>query len=140
MILKLKFNLFFFSVSASWYSRLSSCRMFFQAISSFLEQLWKSRFVNKKISLIIIHDYFLKIIYKIFIFLGTFSQYDYGSLKNLQIYNSTTPPSYPLENVKVPIAVFHGINDYLVTQEVTKFYFKFILFCYKTNFKQRLQY
>ncbi|XP_033217295.1 lipase 1-like isoform X2 [Belonocnema kinseyi] len=43
-----------------------------------------------------------------------FGQYNYGLMKNLRLYNSTIPPEYPLKNVNVPIAIFHGPNDYLV--------------------------
>ncbi|XP_033224854.1 lipase 3-like [Belonocnema kinseyi] len=45
---------------------------------------------------------------------GTFRLFDYGSEKNLQLYRSITPPDYPLENVNIPFAIYHGQNDVLV--------------------------
>ncbi|XP_033217128.1 lipase 3-like [Belonocnema kinseyi] len=48
---------------------------------------------------------------------GTFRQYYYGSKKNLELYNSTTPPDYPLEKINFPIAIYHGSGDYLATPE-----------------------
>ncbi|XP_051160798.1 lipase 1-like isoform X2 [Leptopilina boulardi] len=44
---------------------------------------------------------------------GEFSLYDYGAVKNLLLYNTTVPPKYPIENIKVPIAIFYGVNDFL---------------------------
>ncbi|XP_043481797.1 uncharacterized protein LOC122510908 [Leptopilina heterotoma] len=46
---------------------------------------------------------------------GAFCQYDYGPVKNLHLYNSTTPPKYPIERIKVPVAVFYGANDFLTS-------------------------
>ncbi|XP_032663799.1 lipase 3-like [Odontomachus brunneus] len=47
---------------------------------------------------------------------GHFSQYDYGNdEKNLQEYNSTTPPDYQLEKITTPIALFSSDNDWLAT-------------------------
>ncbi|XP_033228533.1 gastric triacylglycerol lipase-like isoform X2 [Belonocnema kinseyi] len=48
---------------------------------------------------------------------GTFRQYDYGKSENMRIYNSTIPPDYPLEKVTVPIAIFQGLQDFLVSPE-----------------------
>ncbi|XP_033231533.1 gastric triacylglycerol lipase-like, partial [Belonocnema kinseyi] len=45
---------------------------------------------------------------------NTFRQYDYGVAKNLLKYKSVTPPEYPLEKVTVPVAIYHGTNDFLV--------------------------
>ncbi|XP_033210201.1 lipase 3-like [Belonocnema kinseyi] len=44
---------------------------------------------------------------------GTFRLFDYGPVRNLQLYNSITPPDYPLENVNFPFAIYHGLNDLL---------------------------
>ncbi|XP_071571688.1 lysosomal acid lipase/cholesteryl ester hydrolase [Temnothorax nylanderi] len=44
---------------------------------------------------------------------GKFRQYDYGSEKNLLIYNATEPPDYNLANITVPIALFYADNDWL---------------------------
>ncbi|XP_033227336.1 lipase 3-like [Belonocnema kinseyi] len=46
---------------------------------------------------------------------GTFRQYDYGKSENMKIYNSTIPPDYPLEKVTIPIAIFQGLQDFLVS-------------------------
>ncbi|VVC89030.1 unnamed protein product [Leptidea sinapis] len=45
-----------------------------------------------------------------------FQQFDYGP-HNLDHYNSTSPPTYPLENIKAPIALFFGDGDYLSVRE-----------------------
>ncbi|XP_070157969.1 uncharacterized protein [Polyergus mexicanus] len=44
---------------------------------------------------------------------GKFRQYDYGSTKNLLIYNSVEPPDYDLTNITVPIALFYSSGDTL---------------------------
>ena len=59
---------------------------------------------------------------KIVKFLGKFMQYDYGSSTNIKVYNSTTPPEYPLDQVSLPVAIYYGTNDYLTMQPVRKFY------------------
>lgn len=46
---------------------------------------------------------------------GTFSQFDYGS-KNQKIYNSSSPPQYPLQNVKTPIFIYAGSCDMIVSE------------------------
>lgn len=46
---------------------------------------------------------------------GHFRQYDYGRAQNLIKYNRSTPPDYNLENIKVPVAVYHSQNDWLAT-------------------------
>ncbi|KAL6259030.1 hypothetical protein P5V15_008953 [Pogonomyrmex californicus] len=47
---------------------------------------------------------------------GCFRQYDYGNIKkNLQMYNSTTPPDYQLEKITAPIALFSSDTDWLAT-------------------------
>lgn len=48
---------------------------------------------------------------------GKFRQYDYKD-KNLKIYNSTTPPEYDLNNVKIPIYLYHGEDDAIVSSLV----------------------
>ena len=43
---------------------------------------------------------------------GKFQYYDYGSDANKRIYNQTTPPLIPIQNInKVPIAMFVGTHD-----------------------------
>ncbi|VVC89029.1 unnamed protein product [Leptidea sinapis] len=50
-----------------------------------------------------------------------FQQFDYGP-HNLDHYNSPIPPTYPLENITAPIAIFFGNGDYLsVREDVDKF-------------------
>lgn len=55
-------------------------------------------------------------------FSGAFRQYDFGMLLNLSKYGSFKPPDYDLSAVTVPIAMFYGDNDWLVSGKV------FILF------------
>lgn len=45
---------------------------------------------------------------------GKFRQYDYKD-KNMKIYNLTTPPEYDLTNVKIPIYLYHGEDDAIVS-------------------------
>lgn len=49
---------------------------------------------------------------------GRFQMYDYGLAKNLIVYNSSTPPVYPLENVAIPSYMLYGLNDNLVSEQV----------------------
>ncbi|XP_050454052.1 lipase 1-like isoform X1 [Cataglyphis hispanica] len=42
-----------------------------------------------------------------------FRQYDYGSARNLLIYNSVEPADYNLANIMIPIALFYGPGDTL---------------------------
>jgi len=44
---------------------------------------------------------------------GTFSQYDYGLIGNLQHYGSISPPAYNLNGISTPIAIFSGGQDSL---------------------------
>ncbi|XP_072762502.1 lipase 3-like [Anoplolepis gracilipes] len=54
---------------------------------------------------------------------GKFRQYDYGREENMLKYNSPEPPDYDLANIKVPIALFYGLNDWLVNiTDVKKLY------------------
>ncbi|XP_032087789.1 putative lysosomal acid lipase/cholesteryl ester hydrolase isoform X3 [Thamnophis elegans] len=41
---------------------------------------------------------------------GEFKYYDYG-LKNREVYNTTRPPFYKIEDVRVPVAVWSGGKD-----------------------------
>ncbi|XP_066998920.2 lipase 3 [Anabrus simplex] len=40
-----------------------------------------------------------------------FRQYNYGWLKNLAVYGSTTPPKYDMSKITAPIALMYGMND-----------------------------
>lgn len=44
---------------------------------------------------------------------GKFSQYDYGTLKNLEVYAKEVPPVYEVGRVTCPIAIIYGNNDWL---------------------------
>ena len=44
---------------------------------------------------------------------GRFQQYDYGWMKNLVQYHSTSPPVYPIEKIGTEIVLFSGENDSL---------------------------
>lgn len=44
----------------------------------------------------------------------SFKRYDFGSDTNLRKYNQTTPPDYPLQDIKnIPIAIIAGMQDEL---------------------------
>ncbi|XP_055906400.1 lipase 3-like [Eupeodes corollae] len=43
-----------------------------------------------------------------------FQQYDYGLLGNLRRYRNSKPPTYPLENVNVPVFLYWGEEDRLI--------------------------
>ncbi|KAK9884688.1 hypothetical protein WA026_007533 [Henosepilachna vigintioctopunctata] len=47
---------------------------------------------------------------------GRFARYDYGNRKNLEIYNSTEPTLFHLENVKSPVVLWCGDKDMLCTK------------------------
>ncbi|XP_029171213.1 lipase 3-like isoform X2 [Nylanderia fulva] len=42
---------------------------------------------------------------------GKFRKFDYGSAKNLLMYNSVEPPDYDLTKITVPIALLYASND-----------------------------
>ena len=46
-----------------------------------------------------------------------FARYDYGREKNLLIYNSSSPPTYDLKKVTMPVALYTGRNDHLSSIE-----------------------
>ncbi|XP_050517063.1 lipase 3-like isoform X2 [Diabrotica virgifera virgifera] len=46
---------------------------------------------------------------------GTFAQYDYGAKRNMQRYNSSTPPLYDLNKITACIAIFYGEKDDIIT-------------------------
>ncbi|XP_045485248.1 lipase 3-like [Pieris rapae] len=43
---------------------------------------------------------------------GHFRQFDYG-VKNIEKYGSLLPPSYPVEKITAPVALFYGEGDWL---------------------------
>ncbi|XP_014286908.1 lipase 3 [Halyomorpha halys] len=48
---------------------------------------------------------------------GQFKMFDYGMKGNWIYYNSSTPPSYPLERVTAPSILYWSYNDPLLSQE-----------------------
>lgn len=50
---------------------------------------------------------------------GSFGQFDYGPVLNLQHYNSTEPPTYNLKSINVPITLIYGKNDILADEKVS---------------------
>ncbi|XP_073962656.1 lipase 3-like [Choristoneura fumiferana] len=48
-----------------------------------------------------------------------FVKFDYGVVKNLKLYGSATPPAYNLKASDVPVVVFKGHNDGLISVEDT---------------------
>lgn len=47
---------------------------------------------------------------------GGFRHYDYQQ-KNMKVYNSPTPPSYNLNNVKAPMFIYSGSCDKVVAEK-----------------------
>jgi len=50
-----------------------------------------------------------------------FKAFDYGAKQNLERYGTKTPQSYDLKQVKVPVHIFWGENDYIVAPKVSSF-------------------
>jgi hypothetical protein len=44
---------------------------------------------------------------------GRFQMYDYGQEDNLKHYNQTTAPEYDINDVKIPVALYWGSEDWL---------------------------
>lgn len=42
-----------------------------------------------------------------------FTKYDHGSVINQKVYGSRQPPQYQMQNVKVPVALYHSDDDWL---------------------------
>ncbi|KAJ8674147.1 hypothetical protein QAD02_005409 [Eretmocerus hayati] len=54
---------------------------------------------------------------------GRFAHYDYGSVRNAEIYNSSKSPNYDLSKIEVPIGVFWSAGDILLDpKDVKKFF------------------
>lgn len=56
---------------------------------------------------------------------ANFQKFDYGLLNNLNRYGSAEPPSYNLNQITAPIALFYSENDLLAHVEVRDFPFPF---------------
>lgn len=54
-------------------------------------------------------------------FIDEYKQFDYGEIKNLQVYGQPTPPHYNLNLVTVPIVLFYSNNDYMLDEKVNIF-------------------
>ena len=58
---------------------------------------------------------------------GKFQKYDYGSKElNQQHYHQDTPPVYEAKNIRAPITLFYGEDDWLADVKVNlqlDFYF-----------------
>ncbi|KAM3956520.1 lipase 1-like [Aphomia sociella] len=50
---------------------------------------------------------------------GKFAKYDYGS-ENLVKYYWVTPPDYPIENIRAPMAIYYSVNDKFTPVESVK--------------------
>lgn len=50
---------------------------------------------------------------------GKLRQFDYGPVRNMELYNSTDPPLYPLENIRVPFFMYHGSEDSFIDTKVS---------------------
>ncbi|KAF2891758.1 hypothetical protein ILUMI_14415, partial [Ignelater luminosus] len=50
---------------------------------------------------------------------GKFQKYDYGKVKNLEIYGQPTPPQYNLSKITAPVAIYVGDRDIYAKQEDT---------------------
>lgn len=49
---------------------------------------------------------------------GNFQQFDYGADGNLIKYGTTVPPKYNVTNIKTPIYMMYGKNDWLASYVV----------------------
>lgn len=49
---------------------------------------------------------------------GEFCQFDYGT-GNMERYNLSKPPCYDLKKIVVPVFLYHGNDDLLISQTVT---------------------
>ena len=52
------------------------------------------------------------------IFSKRFRPYDYGTLKNLQVYGAVEPPDYPLHKISSEIYIYEGQYDTLFSRKV----------------------
>lgn len=46
-----------------------------------------------------------------------FRQFDYGIERNQEVYGTSEPPAYNLNNVRAPVTLFYGNYDALVPSE-----------------------
>ncbi|XP_069676692.1 gastric triacylglycerol lipase-like isoform X2 [Periplaneta americana] len=50
---------------------------------------------------------------------GKFRAYDYGSTENMKLYGQATPPDYDLKNVTMPMSLYYGDGDLIVSPKVS---------------------
>ncbi|KAJ3630130.1 hypothetical protein MTP99_011342 [Tenebrio molitor] len=48
---------------------------------------------------------------------GGFSQYDYGTEKNMELYGSEKPPAYDFSKISAPVAVYYAKDDHVAPYE-----------------------
>lgn len=51
-------------------------------------------------------------------FSGKFQEFDYGPIKNMERYGQSEPPNYNLKNITVPVSLYYGMGDLIVSPEV----------------------
>ena len=45
---------------------------------------------------------------------GLFRLYDYGKIKNKEVYGADEPPTVPIQDFSIPTAIWHGLRDSVV--------------------------
>lgn len=51
---------------------------------------------------------------------GDFKQFDYhNETMNIEVYGSPVPPKYDLGQITAPVAIYYGVNDWLVSEVVS---------------------
>jgi len=50
---------------------------------------------------------------------GKFQYYDYGIFENIKKYKTASPPTYNINNIKIPMRFFYGKNDILADPTVS---------------------
>ena len=59
-----------------------------------------------------------KILILFYVFLGDFKMYDHGVIQNFARYGQGAPPSYNLNKIVAPVAIFYGKGDTLISPSV----------------------
>lgn len=49
---------------------------------------------------------------------GVLRKFDYGALRNKEVYGSSSPPVYDLSKISCPVAIIYAKNDPLTPQQV----------------------
>ncbi|XP_065225617.1 lipase 3-like [Planococcus citri] len=53
----------------------------------------------------------------------SFSHYDYGPVKNLQIYGTQLPPEYNISNIRIPVRIYYAKADFVSTPEHVRIFY-----------------